>query len=120
MEPNIIIKYIDKHIIEQIDSGYELIDLIDILDRKIKRYKSSKHYIQASESYLVKNWNSIEKVKRTKTMLVIQTVRRIRDIKWLIKNQSKFRFNTLKLYKIIFLKDKLMFNYSESSSDSNS
>jgi hypothetical protein len=120
MGPNRVIKYIDKNIIDQINSGCELDDIISTLNSKIKIYKSSKYYIQVSESYLVRNWERIEKIKRTKTMLVIQSVRRVKDIKWLIKNQSKFQYDTLKMYNIILLKDKLMFNYSESSSNSNS
>ena len=101
--------YIDEAIYELQQANKNVVE--------IKTYKSSKHYIQVSESYLIRNWDRIEKMKKIKTMLVIQSVRRVKDIKWLIKNQSKFQYDTLKMYNIILLKDKLMFNYSESSSN---
>ena len=45
------------------------------------------------------------------TMLVIQSMRRISDIKWISENHNKFpRYSSHKMYKLVSLKDKLKAN----------
>lgn len=112
MEPSRVIKHIDKSIIERLESGFCFKDIFDYLSQNLTRYKKRDAYIRVSERYLINNWNRIEWKKRMTTMLVIQTSRRSSDIKWIIKNRDKFKkYDDVMLYKLVLLKDKLLFNY---------
>ena len=55
------------------------------------------------------------------TMLVIQSLKRLSDIKWIKENHIKFpQLGSVGIYKLIELKDKLRYNQSSGSSDSTS
>jgi hypothetical protein len=111
MKPEKVLNHIDNQIVDQINLGQRWDDIISYLSGNVKRYKKRDGYIQVSETYLVNNWERIEWKKRLTTMLVIQSMRRIDDIKWIKKNHQNFqRYGSLKMYKLISLKDKLKYN----------
>ncbi len=120
MSPDKVISYIDKVVIEQIQLGLRWDDISKTLKEKVIKYKKRDSYIQVSEKYLINNWNRIEWKKRMTTMLVIQSLKRLSDIKWIKENHSKFpQLGSVGIYKILELKDKLRFNQSsESTSES--
>jgi len=111
MTPERVIIHIDQTIIERINSGQRWDDIIGYLSENIERYVKRDSFIKVSESYLVKNWERIEWKKRMTTMLVIQSTRRINDIKWIKENHYRFQqYGSVKMYKLISLKDKLNYN----------
>ncbi len=122
MSPDKVISYIDKVVIEQIQLGFRWDDISKTLKEKVVKYKKRDSYIQVSEKYLINNWNKIEWKKRMTTMLVIQSLKRLSDIKWIKENHSKFpQLGSVGIYKILELKDKIRFNQSsESTSESSS
>lgn len=122
MNPDKVISYIDKVVIEQIQQGLRWNDISKTLKEKVTNYKKRDSYIQVSERYLINNWDRIEWKKRMTTMLVIQSLKRLSDIKWIKENHSKFpQLGSVGIYKLIELKDKLRYNQSqESISDSTS
>jgi hypothetical protein len=111
MVPEKILAHIDNQVIDQIELGQRWDDIIDYLDSNVRRYKKRDGFIEVSENYLVNNWNRIEWKKRMTTMLVIQSNRRIEDIKWIKKNHHDFpRYSSKKMYKLVSLRDKLKSN----------
>lgn len=111
MDPEKVLYHVDNQIVDQINLGQRWDDIIDYLYSNVKRYKKRDGYIKVSESYLIKNWERIEWKKRLTTMLVIQSLRRVDDIKWIMENHEKFpQYESIKMYKLISLKDKLQFN----------
>ena len=121
MNPDKVISYIDKVVIEQIQQGLRWNDISKTLKEKVTNYKKRNSYIQVSERYLINNWDSIEWKKRMTTMIVIQSLKRLSDIKWIKENHIKFpQLGSVGIYKLIELKDKLRYNQSSESSDSTS
>ena len=121
MNPDKVISYIDKVVIEQIRQGLRWNDISKTLKEKVTNYKKRNSYIQVSERYLINNWDSIEWKKRMTTMIVIQSLKRLSDIKWIKENHIKFpQLGSVGIYKLIELKDKLRYNQSSGSSDSTS
>lgn len=122
MTPDKVISYIDKVVIEQIQQGLRWDNISMTLKDKVTNYKKRDSYIQVSERYLINNWDRIEWKKRMTTMLVIQSLKRLSDIKWIKENHSKFpQLGSVGIYKLLDLKDKLRYNQSqESISDSTS
>ena len=121
MNPDKVISYIDKVVIEQIRQGLRWNDISKTLKEKVTNYKKRNSYIQVSERYLINNWDSIEWKKRMTTMIVIQSLKRLSDIKWIKENHIKFpQLGSVGIYKLIELKDKLRYNQSSESSDSTS
>ena len=121
MNPDKVISYIDKVVIEQIQQGLRWNDISKTLKEKVTNYKKRNSYIQVSERYLINNWDSIEWKKRMTTMIVIQSLKRLSDIKWIKENHIKFpQLGSVGIYKLIELKDKLRYNQSSGSSDSTS
>lgn len=121
MNPDKVISYIDKVVIEQIRQGLRWNDISKTLKEKVTNYKKRDSYIQVSERYLINNWDSIEWKKRMTTMIVIQSLKRLSDIKWIKENHIKFpQLGSVGIYKLIELKDKLRYNQSSGSSDSTS
>jgi len=120
MSPDKVISYIDKVVIEQIQQGLRWNDISKTLKEKVTNYKKRDSYIQVSERYLINNWDRIEWKKRMTTMLVIQSLKRLSDIKWIKENHIKFpQLGSVGIYKLLELKDKLRYNQSsESSSES--
>jgi hypothetical protein len=120
MSPDKVISYIDKVVIEQIQQGLRWNDISKTLKEKVTNYKKRDSYIQVSERYLINNWDRIEWKKRMTTMLVIQSLKRLSDIKWIKENHIKFpQLGSVGIYKLLNLKDKLRYNQSsESSSES--
>ena len=111
MNPEKILIHIDKQVIDRINMGLRWDDIIDYLNINAGGYKKREAYINFSEKYLVNNWSRIEWKKRMTTMLAIQSLRRVDDIKWIMKNHKNFpRYGSVKMYKMIFLRDKLKFN----------
>lgn len=122
MNPDKIITYIDNFVIEQINLGLRWDDISLLIKERIKKYKKRDSYIQVSEKYLIQNWNRIEWRKRMSTMLIIQSLKRISDIKWIKENHQNFpHLGSVGMYKLLSLKDKLRYNQSsDSDSDSGS
>jgi hypothetical protein len=111
MSPNRVLHHVDKSVADKIKNGQRWDDILYYLEDNIKRYKKRDSYIRVSERYLVNNWDRIQWKKRMTTMLVIQYSRRVDDINWIKKNHQKFpQFGSLKMYKMISLKDKLKIN----------
>lgn len=111
MSPSRVLKHIDETITDRIKKGHRWDNILEYLEDNIKRYKKRDSYIKVSEKYLVNNWERIEWKKRMTTMLVIQYKRRANDINWIKKNHQKFpQFGSLKMYKMMSLKDKLKIN----------
>lgn len=108
MTPANVIKHIDGQVMTLLDSGENLSGITNYLVGNIKRYRARECYIEVSQKYLLRNWSRIAWKKRMVTMLVIQSQRRVDDIQWLLENQSEFKkWESQKLYGILFLKDKL-------------
>jgi hypothetical protein len=111
MSPERVLYHIDNQVLDKINLGQRWDDIIEYLTSNVKRYKKRDAYIQVSEKYLINNWERIEWKKRMTTMLVIQSMRRISDIKWISENHNKFpRYSSHKMYKLVSLKDKLKAN----------
>lgn len=111
MIPEKILAHIDNQVIDRIELGQRWNDIIDYFNSNIQRYKKRDAYINVSEKYLLSNWSRIEWKKRMTTMLVIQSQRRVKDINWIIKNHKNFpQYGSVKMYKMISLKDKLKYN----------
>ena len=111
MVPEKVLYHIDNQVIDKINLGLRWNDIIDYLNSNIQRYKKRDAYINVSEKYLLSNWSRIEWKKRMTTMLVIQSQRRVKDINWIIKNHKNFpQYGSVKMYKMISLKDKLKYN----------
>ena len=111
MEPERVLYHIDNQVIDKIQLGQRWPDIIHYLNSNIERYKKREAYIDVSEKYLINNWSRIEWKKRMTTMLVIQSNRRVKDINWIMKNHKNFhQFGSVKMYKMMSLKDKLKFN----------
>lgn len=116
MRPDKIVEYVDKFVVDQIQLGLRWSDIQILLDERIIKYKKRDSYIQVSEKYLVNNWDRIEWRKRMSTMLVIQNLKRISDIKWIKENHYKFpQLGSVGMYKLLTLKDKLRYNQSSES-----
>ena len=108
MSPERVLYHVDNQVLDKINLGQRWNDIIEYLSSNVKRYKNRDAYIQVSEKYLINNWNRIEWKKRMTTMLVIQSMRRINDIKWISENHNKFpTYSSHKMYKMISLRDKL-------------
>jgi hypothetical protein len=111
MESSKVLQYIDNSVVDQIKSGLRWEAIIHQLRSKAVRYRKRESFIQVSEKYLVNNWDRIEWKKRLTTMIVIQSQRRIKDIQWIVENHKRFpQYGSLKMYKMIYLKDKLKYN----------
>lgn len=114
-----ILKKIDGDIISEIKEGKEWEFIKSTIRGKINKYKKMKHYIPVSEKYLINNWSYMDFKKKVTTMFVIQNLRRLNDIDWIIKNNHNFSsYDCLKMYNLILMKDKLKYNQSISSSES--
>jgi len=108
MNPEKIEQHIDRIVRDLIQQGYSLIDVCDHLNTNIKRHKKRDSFIPVSKRYLINNWTLIHVKKRLTTMYVIHSLKRMKDIKWLIENESKLNQNTdLKLFNLIVFKDKI-------------
>ena len=111
MEPEKILHHIDNQVVDRINMGLRWDDIIDYLKSNVWSYKNRDSYINVSEKYLINNWSRIEWKKRMTTMLAIQSLRRVDDIKWIMKNHKNFKqYDSVKIYKLISLKDKLKIN----------
>jgi hypothetical protein len=111
MEASKVLQHIDNTIVDQIEAGDNWEDILISLRQKSDRYRKRDAFIPVSERYLVNNWDRIEWKKRLTTMMVIQSLRRINDINWIIKNHSNFpQLESIQMYKIISLRDKLKYN----------
>jgi hypothetical protein len=116
MSPDKVISYVDNFVIEQINLGLRWDDICILMKEKVKKYKKRDSYIQVSEKYLIQNWSRIEWRKRMSTMLVIQNLKRISDIKWIKENHHNFpQLGSVGMYKLLLLKDKLRYNQSSDS-----
>lgn len=108
MSPERVLYHIDNSIVDRLNVGHRWNDIIYYLNENIERYKKRDSYINVSEPYLVRNWELIDWKTRMTTMLVIQSLRRINDIKWIKNNHNNFpQYGNVKIYKLVSLKDKL-------------
>ena len=86
MTPDRVQFHIDKSIKEKLQCGCRWDFIVEDLRDKVKRYKKRDGFIHVSERYLLNNWDRIEWKKRMTTMIVIQSMRRIKDIDWIKKS----------------------------------
>ena len=111
MSPERVLFHIDNQVVDHINLGQRWQDILENLTSNVNRYMKRDGYINVSERYLINNWERIEWKKRLTTMLVIQSLRRIEDIKWIIQNHKNFpQYGSVKMYKLVSLKDKLKYN----------
>ena len=111
MNPERVLYHIDNQVLDRINLGQRWHDIIDYLSSNIKRYKKRDAYIQVSEKYLINNWDRIEWKKRMTTMLVIQSMRRIKDLKWIEKNHNRFpQYGNIGMMNLIKIRDKALYN----------
>lgn len=106
MEPHELIKKIDDRILYKITDGLSLEEVIAYFKETADSCQSRETFIQVRLKYLIANWKLIDPNKRMNTLYVIFINKRLKDLKWLVKNKHKFsHLEGEKLYKLLRLKD---------------
>lgn len=114
MTPDRVQFHIDKGIKEKLQCGCRWDVIVEDLRDKVKRYKKRDGFIHVSEKYLLNNWDRIEWKKRMTTMIVIQSMRRIKDIEWIKKTHPKFpQYGSVGMLNLLKLRDKVLYNFIE-------
>ena len=108
MEPHELIRKIDDRILYKITDGLSLAEVIDYFKETVDKCQSRETFIKVRLKYLITNWKLIDPNKRMNTLYVIFVNKRLKDLKWLVKNKHKFsHLEGEKLYKILRLRDML-------------
>jgi hypothetical protein len=106
MEPHELIRKIDDRFLYKISSGCSVEELIDHFTGVSESCQKRSTFINVRLKYLINNWNLIDPNKRMNTLYVIFINKRLKDLKWLVKNKHKFpHLEGEKLYKILRLRD---------------
>jgi hypothetical protein len=103
---------IDENIKDLLSLGNSFDDIINHLNRNVKIHKKRDSFIPVSKRYLINNWSLISIDKRLTTMYVIHSMKRIKDIKWILLHGGKFENvkDDLGLFELIKFRDKLKSN----------
>lgn len=106
MEPHELIRKIDDIFLYKISEGCSVEELIEYFTDVSESCQRRSTFIKVRLKYLINNWNLIEPSKRMNTLYVIFVNKRLKDLKWLVKNKHKFsHLEGEKLYKILRLRD---------------
>ncbi len=106
MEPHELIRKIDDRLLYRISEGCSIEELIEQFTGISESCKKQSTYIKVKLSYLVNNWKQIDPNKRMNTLYVIFLDKRMKDLKWLLKNKHKFpHLQGEKLYNLLRLRD---------------
>ena len=106
MEPHELIRKIDDRILYKITDGLSLEEVIAYFKETAASCQSRETFIKVRLKYLITNWKLIDPNKRMNTLYVIFINKRLKDLKWLVKNKHKFsHLEGEKLYKILRLRD---------------
>jgi hypothetical protein len=106
MEPHELIRKIDDRILYKITDGLSLEEVIAYFKETVDKCQGRETFIKVRLKYLINNWKLIDPSKRMNTLYVIFLNKRLKDLKWLVKNKHKFsHLEGEKLYKILRLKD---------------
>jgi hypothetical protein len=106
MEPHELIRKIDDRILYKITDGLSLEEVIAYFKETVDKCQGRETFIKVKLKYLINNWKLIDPSKRMNTLYVIFLNKRLKDLKWLVKNKHKFsHLEGEKLYKILRLKD---------------
>lgn len=101
--------HIDNKIFEKLSSNglnleYVKSDLID----SITKFSQRDAFINVSKFYLLRNWNLIAVKKKYTTYYVMYSIKRLKDVDWLIENRKRFpNLSEPKLFKLVQFKDKI-------------
>ena len=106
MEPHELIRKVDDRILYKVTEGLSLEEVIAYFKQTADSCQSRETFINVRLKYLINNWNLIDPNKRMNTLYVIFINKRLKDLKWLVKNKHKFsHLEGEKLYKILRLRD---------------
>ena len=106
MEPHELIRKIDDRFLYKISTGCSVEELIEHFAGVSESCQKRSTFINVGLKYLINNWNLIDVSKRMNTLYVIFVNKRLKDLKWLVKNKHKFsHLEGEKLYKILRLRD---------------
>lgn len=106
MEPHELIRKIDDRFLYKISEGCSVEELIEHFTGISESCQKRSTFINVRLKYLINNWNLIDAGKRMNTLYVIFVNKRLKDLKWLVKNKHKFsHLEGEKLYKILRLRD---------------
>jgi hypothetical protein len=106
MEPHELIRKIDDRFLYKISEGCSVEELIEHFTGISESCQKRSTFINVRLKYLINNWNLIDASKRMNTLYVIFVNKRLKDLKWLVKNKHKFsHLEGEKLYKILRLRD---------------
>ena len=108
MEPHELIRKIDDRFLYKISEGCSIEELINHFTEISESCQRRSTFIRVRLKYLITNWKLIDPSKRMNTLYVIFLNKRLKDLKWLVKNKHKFsHLEGEKLYKILRLRDML-------------
>ena len=106
MEPHELIRKVDDRILYKVTEGLSLEEVIAYFKQTADSCQSRETFINVRLKYLINNWKLIDPNKRMNTLYVIFINKRLKDLKWLVKNKHKFsHLEGEKLYKILRLRD---------------
>lgn len=102
-------EHIDAKILEKLSSKGLTLDAVksDLLD-SITRFSIRDSFINVSKFYLLRNWELINVKKKYTTYYVIHSMKRLKDVNWLIENKDRFpNLSEPKMFKLIQFKEKI-------------
>jgi hypothetical protein len=103
IKPEAIKDFIDKRILNFIDTGRSFTEILKFLNDKIIKYCNDDQYIR--HSVLILNFKVVSKKSKFMHFYVIHCRKRIADINW--ANSKGFNIDDAKLFRLILLRDKL-------------
>lgn len=104
---------IENHIDNKINQklsvdGLELNSVKSDLIDSITKFSQRDAFINVSKFYLLRNWDLIAVKKKYTTYYVMHSIKRLKDVDWLIENKKRFpNLSDPKLFKLIQFKDKI-------------
>ena len=107
MTPDKVERYIYKRITDKLSDGLTFEDILDYLQNNINVYTKMDSYIRVSKRYLFNNWELISWKKRMTTMCAMYSIKRKNDIKWIIENHKFEIEDNVKIFNLLYLRDKL-------------
>lgn len=103
-------KHIDNKIKGKLSSGALKLNSMksELIDTIIK-FSSRESYIETSKFDLLRNWKKKAVKEKYTTYYVIHSIKRLKDIDWLIENKNNFpnHFSDAKLFNLILFKESI-------------
>lgn len=101
--------HIDNKIFKKLSSNNMKLESVksELLDN-ITRFSQRDSFINVSKYYLLSNWKSIPIKEKYTTYHVMYSIKRLKDVNWLIENKKRFpNLSDSKLFKLIQFKDQI-------------